>query len=304
MRPRLIHKPFTLIELLVVVAIIAILASFLLPALSTARERARRIACLSNMRQWYVGMFSSADDHDGYFPGIINHGQGVASTLAYNSGTYPNGRLWMDPYRDSLPEYIDAQITLCPSAPGRPYPLMPYGQPGTEWYQAQLVAARRNWTMNAANNTWGKTTDYIIRAAFGAMHGGVGTDDYQPPNGNYYRGLHSSAVYRWRKGFGLNYRLAQHDTVPENIMLMDRQRPPPPSGQDGTRYMLERANHPGNGIEAAGANIFQRNGAGHWMSLNSVWSRADRSANFYGNACYAEGSYPVYVDDEIAAQFQ
>lgn len=57
-------KHFTLIELLVVIAIISILASLLLPALGRAREQARGVACLGNMRQMGLVFQLYADSHD------------------------------------------------------------------------------------------------------------------------------------------------------------------------------------------------------------------------------------------------
>ena len=102
-----VSRGFSLVELLVVVGIITLLAGILLPAVNKARESAKRIQCMSNVRQLTVAWLTYANDNKGHI--CTSEIQGVSGL---DENQVLNVNHWLYNYDDNMTKPIDVKVTF------------------------------------------------------------------------------------------------------------------------------------------------------------------------------------------------
>lgn len=157
---RLRTRAFTLVELLVVIGIISLLIAILLPSLQKAREQARNVVCLSNVRQLTMAIINYAGNNRGMYPKTSHWTTENAWSSWGTYGTISNDPPPSGPLKPvgfgllTKNRYTDSQSFMLWYCPSRPQDL---------WPAVRLFEERSTWAVDVDGDTFPWSTCYNLR---------------------------------------------------------------------------------------------------------------------------------------------
>lgn len=273
-------RGFTLVELLVVIGVIAILIALLMPALARAREAARRVQCLSNLRQCGVGFAMYANMYDGQIvQSRIEQISGIGETwfpwawFVAGRDTKPADNYPATGPHTTARPIISHAVTRCPSIP-----------------------IRNDFTTGTPNFTAFNTGSFASYGMYNPNDKSIGNTAQYPATKTIWLNPDGGKSQPWGSTKGAVHFLVRRVKQPSNVILLLDTRSPaasPPylnwdwlAWQRNPSLLASTGSHaPAKfglpyAVHGEGVNMLFFDG--HAESLTAAWARSTtNSPNFY-----------------------